>query len=485
VLTVQPASGYIGVISIVIVAEDSSTVSVTETMTVTVRPPVANRAPQLSWNMSVNFTVPQDCILSLLSLGAIIDDPDVQLFAHLTGPALRVDLSAASGALYVDGASSDIVMTSFTSSTGTVGPAVCSYSGSPAQCAESCCAVPALTMHGSRLALMSALQSAVFRPAAGFVGTDVLLISVSDEGCCGTGGPLTSSTAVNIHVLARNRAPSVTLANLSPASWVVRAFSNTSLTLPAVSVVDVDSAGGSLNCTLRVSAGTISLSSIAGLSFTVGSGLNDSMMVFHGTDIAITAALAGMAFTPPSGVQALDTLISFEVTDAVSGTVGGSQTTRLYLLVQLQESIPSSFVNLGELDVVPPVRINQGVWNAWVGLTAAPVYESSPVAEMQVEVSAPPGTLVSLVHENGVRCTMGSISSRPGASGATVDQRFEHELASSPLSLSCVARSQELNRILRSFRFQRGTCGPASFNLTVRSSETLGTIAAAFFVVVC
>jgi len=486
-LSVQPASGYTGVISIIIVADDTSMASITETLTVAVRRSITNRAPQLFLNTSVNLTVPQDGSASLQSLGVIIGDADMQSFDHEAGAMLRSDVSVANGALYVDQMSSDVVITSIMSSSITVGPAVCPYSASPALCVESCCAVSALTMHGSRPALMSALRSMVFRPATGFVGLALLSILVSDEGCCGAGGPLTSSTAVNIYVLARKRAPMLTMASVSSPSWVVKALSDTVLALPSVSVADLDFAGGELNCTLRVSSGTVTLSSVAGLSFSVGTGSNDSVMVFRGTDSFITAATTGMIFRRCSSAQTVDTVLWIEVTNAANGVFdGGSQMARLYLLLHIQEPIASPLANLGVLDVVPPVLISSGVWNAWTGLTVVPVFDSTREAEYEFKLSAPPGTFVSLLYENGVRCTMGSINPRPGASAATVDQRFGNANVAAPFSMSCVARPEDMNRILRSLRFQRDICGPAYFNLTVLSSELFGTMSVtACFVVLC
>ncbi len=65
-----------------------------------------------------------------------------------------------------------------------------------------------------------------------------------------------------------------------------------------ISVSDVDLGAGTIRETLTATNGTITLSGIAGLAFTVGDGTADATMTFTGTLAAVNTALNGLSFTP-------------------------------------------------------------------------------------------------------------------------------------------------------------------------------------------
>jgi hypothetical protein len=69
----------------------------------------------------------------------------------------------------------------------------------------------------------------------------------------------------------------------------------------AISIADPDAGDQPLSVTLSASNGKLSLSLLAGLTFTAGTGTNDTSMTFTGTLSAINAALNGATFTPTSG----------------------------------------------------------------------------------------------------------------------------------------------------------------------------------------
>ena len=66
----------------------------------------------------------------------------------------------------------------------------------------------------------------------------------------------------------------------------------------AISFVDVDINGGAMRVSLAGASGTLTLSTLTGLSFIIGDGTADTSMTFTGTLAAINAALNGMTFTP-------------------------------------------------------------------------------------------------------------------------------------------------------------------------------------------
>jgi hypothetical protein len=79
-----------------------------------------------------------------------------------------------------------------------------------------------------------------------------------------------------------------------------------SVAVTGLSVSDVDDA--SLTVTLSVGRGTLTLASIAGLSFSNGDGTGDATMTFSGTATDINAALAGLSYTPTANVNGADSL---------------------------------------------------------------------------------------------------------------------------------------------------------------------------------
>ena len=68
-----------------------------------------------------------------------------------------------------------------------------------------------------------------------------------------------------------------------------------------VSIADVDAAAGSVQMVLTVTNGTLTLSGIAGLTFSVGDGTADATMTFTGTVANINTAMAGMTYVPTFG----------------------------------------------------------------------------------------------------------------------------------------------------------------------------------------
>ncbi|QMS76651.1 putative Ig domain-containing protein [Aeromonas veronii] len=90
-----------------------------------------------------------------------------------------------------------------------------------------------------------------------------------------------------------------------------------------ISLSDPD-ATGSLQVTLTASQGTLTLATIAGLSFTLGDGSGDGSMTFTGSQADINTALNGLIFTPTSGYQGAASL-QIVANDQGSSGSGGTQ----------------------------------------------------------------------------------------------------------------------------------------------------------------
>src|SRR6185503_16333006 len=65
-----------------------------------------------------------------------------------------------------------------------------------------------------------------------------------------------------------------------------------------ISVADVDLGGNQIKITLTATNGTLTLSTISGLSFTTGDGTDDATMVFTGLLANVNTALNGLTFNP-------------------------------------------------------------------------------------------------------------------------------------------------------------------------------------------
>lgn len=81
-----------------------------------------------------------------------------------------------------------------------------------------------------------------------------------------------------------------------------------------LSITDTDSAGGAELVAIDVTNGTLTLSGVAGLSFTVGDGTADAAMTFTGTVAAVNAAFNNAVFTPAAEFSG-DATVTVNVND--------------------------------------------------------------------------------------------------------------------------------------------------------------------------
>ncbi len=92
-------------------------------------------------------------------------------------------------------------------------------------------------------------------------------------------------------------------------------FSNANVN--AISVTDADT--NTLTVSLSTTHGTLSLSSVNGLSFSVGDGTNDAAFTFSGSQADINAALNGLTFNPDHDYNG-PAEVTYEVSDGNSST---------------------------------------------------------------------------------------------------------------------------------------------------------------------
>jgi VCBS repeat-containing protein len=111
-----------------------------------------------------------------------------------------------------------------------------------------------------------------------------------------TGGLATEAT-VTINLNGVNEAPLIVapgvLFTQRAAPLVFRSADGT-----GISIRDVDAGAGNIRVEIQITDGGVTLAGTAGLTFVLGDGVDDAVLIFTGTMAAVNAALEGMAFAP-------------------------------------------------------------------------------------------------------------------------------------------------------------------------------------------
>ncbi|WP_409685179.1 Ig-like domain-containing protein, partial [Algoriphagus aquaeductus] len=128
----------------------------------------------------------------------------------------------------------------------------------------------------------------------------VLSITISDDGNTGSGSAQSDTATLILVVTSLNDAP----VNTVPGSQTID--QDTELVFSSgngnrISISDVDAGSNAIQVELTATNGRISLSTINGLTFTVGSGSNDTGIIMQGSLTDINLALNGLIFRPNSG----------------------------------------------------------------------------------------------------------------------------------------------------------------------------------------
>ncbi|HEX8524521.1 MAG TPA: choice-of-anchor C family protein [Tepidisphaeraceae bacterium] len=189
------------------------------------------------------------------------------------GAAMQVTLSASGGVLTLKSASG----LSFSTGDGT-DDATMSFSGSIA-------------------AINAALDGLTYAPAANANGAFALSITTNDNGNTGAGGAETDSDSVAINISAVNDAPVMQVPSAQTTNEDV-AVVFSSANGNAITVTDADAGSSTTQITLTAANGTLTLATLAGLTFTTGDGIADGTIAMKGTLAAIGAALEGLQFVP-------------------------------------------------------------------------------------------------------------------------------------------------------------------------------------------
>ena len=150
----------------------------------------------------------------------------------------------------------------------------------------------------------NALASVNYTSNVAFSGTDILTVTVNDNGNTGSGGPQQDSKTISISVGPVNHAP----VNTVPGQQTVNEDTTLTFSSPVnpISIADPENTGSNIyQVTLSVAHGTLTLSSTAGLTFLSGDGVQDASFTAQGTIASINAALNGLQYVPSLNYNSL------------------------------------------------------------------------------------------------------------------------------------------------------------------------------------
>lgn len=195
-----------------------------------------------------------------------------------------------------------------------------------------------VTLTGAQSAINSALNGLTYAPSAAASGANVTLtITTNDQGNSGTGGPQSATNTVTLRVAPINQPP----VNTVPGAQTLN--ENTSLVFAGaaqIAVADPDAGSATVQVTLSVGKGTLTLSGTSGLTFISGSGTANSSMTFLGTLTALNNALNNLRYTPGVNVFGADTLTitTNDLGNTGSGGPKSATSTVAMTIVQINQA---------------------------------------------------------------------------------------------------------------------------------------------------
>ncbi|HVQ07464.1 MAG TPA: Ig-like domain-containing protein [Allosphingosinicella sp.] len=179
-----------------------------------------------------------------------------------------------------------------------------------------------MTFHGTLAAINAALATAAYTPTAHYNGFATITLSATDTfgGIVATGTG--AATADNDVIAVTINAVNDPISTAAPATLMLNEDA-TNVAVAGLSISDVDATlapAGVYEVTLTSTNGTMTLTTLAGLTFTAGDGTSDATMTFHGTLADINTALATANYTPAANYNGSAT-ITLNATDTFGGIV--------------------------------------------------------------------------------------------------------------------------------------------------------------------
>ena len=223
-------------------------------------------------------------------------------------------------------------------------------------------------------------------------GPAIITLSVSDGG--------NSTTIVfSLTVAAVNDAPTI---GLPVAQTLAEDGSLTLSGVNAPQVADVDAGNASVQLTLAVTHGLLTLSQTTGLAFSSGNGSGNASMTLSGSLSAINAALAGLQYRPIANYNGPDQL-TLTANDLGNSGAGGAQVTVANLAIGV------TAVNDAPTIAVPPAQSVNEDGLLTLGGAAAPSIADvdAGAAPLQLNLHVSNGQL-TLSQTTGLTFSLGS-----------------------------------------------------------------------------
>ncbi len=195
------------------------------------------------------------------------------------------------------------------------------------------------------------------------VGYASFTFQVQDNGGTANGGVDldASPNTITFNVTAVNDAPVNSVpATQSTLPNTAKVFSTGNGNL--ISVSDVDAGAASVQAQLVSVNGATTLSTVTGLSFSVGDGTADATMTFTGTTTAVNTALAGLSFNPTaafSGTASLQIVTSDQGSAGTGGTLTDSDT--ITINVSGRPITAATLANLAYTENAAAVALDAGI----------------------------------------------------------------------------------------------------------------------------
>ncbi|MBI3464797.1 MAG: peptidylprolyl isomerase [Planctomycetes bacterium] len=228
-------------------------------------------------------------------------------------------------------------------------------------------------------------NQATLTPATNFSGTISLQFGVRDQ------ASQFDTQKVTLTVNAVNDAP----VNTAPTAQ--RTNRNTALVFSTttgnpISISDPDAGNTQVEVTLNAENGTLTLAGTAGLTFTLGDGVDDPTLTFTGTIDNIRTALSGLSFAPTTGYAGP---ASVQIITNDQGNSGSGSPLSDSDTVAITVDVDTPGVNDAPVNSVPAtVSTNEGATFVFSGANGISITDPDAATNpVQMTLTASNGTL--------------------------------------------------------------------------------------------
>ncbi len=214
--------------------------------------------------------------------------------------------------------------------------------------------------------LNTLLGSLVYQPTTDYFGSDTMTITVDDLGNTGSGGSQTATETIDLTVTPVNDAPTNTVPDSQSVAFLTDlVFSAASGNGISVADLDIGTGDESVEVTLSVNGGQLTLASTEGLQFSVGDGTADGTLTFSGSLSDINAALNGLSYRSNADFFGEDVLTVTIDDQAQIGTEPLTDTDTI--VIRVAEPIIDSPLSQFEDTPIQPTLINGDFTNVVSG----------------------------------------------------------------------------------------------------------------------